>query len=142
MTPKILFKLVHKDAKTPTIGTSYSAGFDLYAVEDVVVHGHSSALIDTGIIMGIPEGYCGTIRPRSGKSIEYSILCLAGLVDADYRDHTVKVGLMNCGDKSWSIKKGERFAQITFHKMLTEHELVEIIPTLGDRKGGFGSTGL
>lgn len=142
MSIKIQFKLNHPDAQIPTRGTSHSAGFDLYALQDEVIHGHSSALIDTGIIMGIPEGFCGVIKPRSGKSIEYKILVLAGLIDADYREHNVKVGLMNCGDKTWHIKKGERFAQIVFHQMLTDYELIEVMPTLGDRTGGFGSTGL
>jgi len=139
---QVLFKKNDPKATIPTRATTHSAGFDLYAMENAVLYSHSPAVIDTGIAMGIPEGYCGTIWPRSGKSIEFCADILAGLIDADYRKQSVKVALFNQSDRPWHIQAGDRIAQITFQQVLLEGVETNDIPDLGTRSGGFGSTGV
>ncbi len=138
---EVLFKSIDPRATIPTRGTEFSAGFDLYAMEDVTLYPYSSIVIDTGIVMGIPEGYCGVIKPRSGVSIKYSVDNLAGLIDADYRTKSVKVALINHSYTPWNITAKDRFAQIIFIPVLTAAVEVTDIPQLGTRIDGFGSTG-
>lgn len=141
--PEVFFEKFDERATIPKRATEYSAGFDLYAMENCMLYSHSPALIDTGIVVAIPIGWCGMIWPRSGKSIEYSCDILAGLIDADYRKHTMKVALFNQSNMPWRIEAGDRIAQITFVPHLSKG--IEVprgtIQDLGTRTGGFGSTG-
>lgn len=144
MNPSVVFYLDHPEAKYPTQGTKYSAGFDLYSVHDCVLYPYSPALIDTGVIMAIPIGWCGQIWPRSSKSIRYCQDILAGLIDSDYRTKRVQVSLFNQSDRPWHIEKGERIAQIVFVPHISKSIIVstkEALDPLGTRTGGFGSTG-
>ena len=57
---KINFRRLTPEAKTPTYGTEYSAGADLYNLDAAVeIAPHTTVIIHTGIAMEIPEGYCG-----------------------------------------------------------------------------------
>ena len=42
------FKLLNTDAKLPTYGSEFAAGFDLSACEESVIPAHISILIKTG----------------------------------------------------------------------------------------------
>jgi len=137
----IKFKKFDARATIPKRATKYSGGFDLYAMEDTTVYLHSSALIDTGIMVAIPIGYSGFIWPRSGKSIEFSSDILAGHIDADYRTHTVKVAIHNASTRNWHIQAGDRIAQLVVSPVLLDSEEVMELEDLGTRTGGFGSTG-
>ena len=136
----ILFKKLSKNAKIPTRATEGSAGFDLYSPMSCVVYGHSSLVIDLELAMAIPAGYVGEIHPRSGKSIEYQVVKLAGVIDSDYRK-SVKVALYNMGDMPWEIRAGDRIAQLVVTQFLGEAREVSDLPDPGTRSGGFGSTG-
>ena len=141
---KVQFMKAYIDAQLPKKGTEYSAAYDLYAYKDCIVYPYVNypALIDTGIIMGIPVGYCGMIKSRSSLAINKSIQVMAGVIDSDFRTTTVKVALFNHSDKNFLIQKGDRIAQILFIPLLLETEEVKEILLLGEDHRGFGSTGL
>lgn len=142
---KINFKKLNPDAITPTYGTEYSAGADLYNLPDspVTVAAHKTVLIHTGIAMEIPEGYCGLIFARSGLASKRGLAPAnkVGVVDADYRGE-IMVALHNHTDSVAIVEGGERVAQIAIVPFLKAElcECEELSETVRG-EGGFGSTG-
>ena len=67
-------------------------------------------MIDTGIILDIPNGYYGRIAPRSGLSYKDGIDVLAGVIDSDYRGN-IKIILLNTDkEKIFTYHIGDRIA--------------------------------
>lgn len=95
-TITIPIKRIHDDAVVPTFATELAAGFDLYAVEDVLVRPNCTACVPLGFAVAIPEGYEMQIRPRSGVSLKTPLRVAnsPATIDADYRGE-VKVLLEN-----------------------------------------------
>lgn len=83
----IRVKKLDPNAKSPTKGTSNSAGYDLYALEEVEVKPGETVLIHTGLAMEIPEGYFGAIYASSGLACKHNLRpanCV-GIIDEDFR---------------------------------------------------------
>jgi len=131
----------------PAYATAGAAGMDLRAAvpEDrpLLILPGRRALVPTGLIFEIPEGFEGQIRPRSGLAFKHGITCLntPGTVDSDYRGE-VKVLLINHGDEDFYVERGMRIAQIIFSPV-TQLKLEErsLAGSTGRGAGGFGSTG-
>ncbi len=130
----------------PSRGSEHAAGFDLRAAVDepVVLPPGGRALIPTGIAVAIPPGYEGQVRPRSGLAIRHGVALVnaPGTIDADYRGE-IQVIAINLGDEPFTVRRGERIAQLVIAPVL---EVVleaagELTPT-GRGAGGFGSTGV
>ena len=129
----------------PTYETEASAGMDLRANlnEDVVLKSLERALIPTGLRIELPIGYEAQIRPRSGLAAKHGITVLnsPGTIDADYRGE-IKVILVNLSNENFTIKHGERIAQMVIakHETATFVEVSELSQTQRG-EGGFGHTG-
>ena len=129
----------------PTRATSGSAGYDLCAAVqyDVVLAPGDRALIPTGYRFAIPSGYEGQVRPRSGLALSHGILVpnAPGTIDSDYRGE-LRVILLNAGEKSHSIRRGDRIAQLVIAPATSAEfrECDQLEPTdRGER--GFGHSG-
>jgi dUTP pyrophosphatase len=129
----------------PHYATEQSAGCDLYACldEDIELKPFERMLIPTGLFIELPIGYEAQIRPRSGLAFKYGITVLnsPGTIDADYRGE-IKVLLVNISNNNYTIKSGERIAQM----IISKHEIVTWLfkDELNETErstGGFGSTG-
>ena len=141
LTMSSLFvKKLDESAVVPTRGSKFSAGYDLSSVEDVVIPSLGRVAVSTGLAIKVPVGTYGRIAPRSGLAFKHGIDVLAGVVDADYRLE-VKVILYNTSGDDYTIRKGDRVAQLIIEKI--EMLDVEVVDELGEtsRKDGFGSTG-
>lgn len=140
---QINIKKLSENAITPSKGTSFAAGYDLYAAEDAVVVCGGRKLIKTNISMEITPGYYGRIAPRSGLAYKNGIDVLAGVIDSDYRGD-IGVILYNT-DKNldFEVKKGDRIAQIIFESCysVSFFESEKLDNTVREN-GGFGSTGV
>lgn len=139
----IEIKKLSENAIIPTQGTIYAAGYDLFAAEDAIVVCGSRKLIKTNISMAIPSGYYGRIAPRSGLAYKNGIDVLAGVIDSDYRGD-IGVILYNT-DKNidFSIKKGDRIAQIIFETCYpATFSEKSVLTDTARQAGGFGSTGV
>lgn len=141
-------RLPHGDElPLPAYETTGAAGMDLRAAvpEDrpVLILPGKRALVPTGLVLEIPEGFEGQIRPRSGLAFKHGITCLntPGTIDSDYRGE-VKVLLVNLGDEDFVVTRGMRIAQIVFapvtRAVIDERSLAGGTERGG---GGFGSTG-
>lgn len=117
-----------------------SAGYDLYASEQVTIPIGRTRRIPIGITVEFPPGYVALIWDRSGMGMK-GIHRFAGVIDADYRGEWGVV-LCNFSDKPYEIFPGDKVAQVLFQKV--EDWPVEEVADLSqtDRgAGGFGSTG-
>jgi len=143
---RIFKEQAFKDLPLPDYATEHSAGVDLYAAVEmpVVIVPRTWRLISTGIRVALPNGYEAQIRPRSGLALKYGVTLLnsPGTIDADYRG-IVGVILINHGEESFTIRRGDRIAQMVVLPVaqIDFEEVMYLRPTQrGD--GGFGSTGI
>jgi dUTP pyrophosphatase len=139
-------KIVNKSNwALPTYETLQAAGMDLRASiqEDLEIKPGDRTLVSTGLYIELSAGYEAQIRPRSGLALKHGITVLnsPGTIDADYRGE-IKVLLINFGTEAFTVKSGERIAQM----VIARHEKAEWVETktLNETTrgaGGYGSTG-
>jgi dUTP pyrophosphatase len=130
----------------PHYQTEHAAGVDLYAAveRETVLEAGTWKLIPTGISLAIPEGYEGQVRPRSGLALKHGIGMLngPGTIDADYRGE-IGIILFNFGDNPFTIRRGDRIAQLVFAKLSkAKFEIKEQLSETARGAGGFGHTGV
>ena len=119
------------------------AAFDIRSRVDMELTPGEPHLVPTGVFMEFPSGYEVQVRPRSGLALKHALTVLntPGTIDAGYRGE-VCVIMLNAGNVPFSIKRGDRIAQMVMNK-LPEVEIVSV-DELADSsrgEGGFGSTG-
>lgn len=131
----------------PAYASEAAAGLDLAAAvgEDapLVIPPGGRALVPTGLVLALPEGTEGQVRPRSGLALKHGVTVLnaPGTIDADYRGE-VAVILYNTSAEPFLVTRGLRIAQLIVAPVL--RVAIEVASDLGDTtrgEGGFGSTG-
>lgn len=141
-------RLPHGDGLAlPAYETAGAAGMDLRAAvpEDrpLLLLPGKRAAVPTGLILEIPQGFEGQVRPRSGLALKHGVTCLntPGTIDCDYRGE-VKVILVNLGDEDFAVLRGARIAQLVLAPVsrLDVEERAAASETARGA-GGFGSTG-
>lgn len=142
---QVNIKLLNENAKIPTKGSEYAAGYDIYANldENIVINPGETKLIKTGFSIEVPIGYAGLIYARSGISIKKGLAPAnkVGVVDSDYRGE-VMVALHNHSLEPKEVENGERIAQIVIAPHLTfDFNLVDELDDTKRGEGRFGSTG-
>jgi dUTP pyrophosphatase len=140
------------DLPLPTHASPGSAGFDLRAALDgvdgaggeVVLRPGERLLVPTGLVLEIPPGWEGQVRPRSGLALRHGVgvVNAPGTIDSDYRGE-VGVILINLGEAPFTLKRGDRIAQLVISRVETvEWEEADLLESSGRGGGGFGSTGV
>lgn len=83
----VKFKKLHPEAVAPTYAKPGDSGFDLVAVEDVIIEPGETVIVKTGLAFEIPHGYELQIRPRSGVSAKTKLRLsnAPGTIDSGYR---------------------------------------------------------
>lgn len=129
----------------PAYQTDGSAGLDLCAAiaEPYTLAPGERRLVPTGLILEIPPGFEGQVRPRSGLALRHGIgmVNTPGTIDSDYRG-PVGVILVNLGSEPFVVEPLARIAQLVIARF--ERVNVELASEVGDTArgaGGFGSTG-
>ncbi len=113
----VMVQRLSKLAKLPTRATQGSAGYDLYAAQEVVIKPQQQRLISTDLALRIPPGYYGRIASKSGIALCFQIDVHAGVVDSDYRGN-VRVLLHNRSSKTpYKVELGAAVGQIIFEKI-------------------------
>jgi dUTP pyrophosphatase len=87
LASKVQVRLLHSDAKVPEYATPGASGFDLVAMEDVIIQPGETKPVKLGLAFEIAEGYEIQIRPRSGISLNTPLRIAnnPGTIDSDYR---------------------------------------------------------
>ena len=130
--------------KCPFEATSDSAGYDLQAAEATNMLPKSHGIVSFDLRWAIPKGFYGKISSRSGLFLNHLITAEAGVIDSGYRG-IVKVLLFNHSEEVFSVKIGNRIAQVVFmEKFDVNFDMVKC-PEMLDKsvrnEGSFGSTG-
>jgi len=125
--------------------TPKAAGMDICAAieKDLVLGKGAIALIPTGFAVAIPEGFEIQIRPRSGLAVNHGIGLInsPGTIDADYRGE-IKIAVINLGGKKYTVKRGDRIAQMIIKRVYQARlKVVEQLDETDRNSGGFGHTG-
>jgi dUTP pyrophosphatase len=134
-----------EDLPLPRRATPHAAGFDLRAcvVDPLVLQPGHRGLVPTGLAIALPVGFEAQVRPRSGLALKRGLTLLnaPGTVDSDYRGE-IGVILINLGQESVTIERGDRIAQLVIHR-LPAVALIEVdcLPETDRGPGGFGHTG-
>lgn len=141
MTSIFRIQLLSDTTRVPTRSTSGAAGYDLYSPCNSVVPARGRVCIPIKIVIQVPEGTYGRIAPRSGLAYREGLDVGGGVIDSDYRQE-VGVILFNHTDQDYTVRSGERIAQLILEKIATDVQ-VEITTDLfnTNERGGFGSTG-
>ncbi len=133
-------------ATAPFRAHKTDAGIDLTTPNRIVVPCGGSALINTGLRFKIPKGFYGKLESKSGLHCKNDIVCLGGVIDADYRG-TVVVKLYNFGHNDYIFEKGDKIVQMVIIPcLLSEIVQVENFDAFMEEEtergeNGFGSTG-
>ncbi len=135
-----------EDLGLPAYATEGSAGLDLKASlrEPLVLKPGERGMVPTGLMMAIPFGYEGCLRPRSGLAAKLGLTLTnaPGTIDSDYRGE-VKVLLVNLGQEPITLNRGERIAQLLISPVA--HVQVMKVESVNETRrgdGGFGHTGV
>jgi dUTP pyrophosphatase len=136
----------YSGGQAPGYQSPDSAGADLRAElpGELVLEAGARAVVPTGLRLQIPPGYEAQVRPRSGLALEHGVTVLnsPGTIDADYRGE-IKVILVNLGRERFTVKPGDRIAQVVFAPV-SRARFVKQPRLEGSQRGegGFGSTGI
>jgi dUTP pyrophosphatase len=136
------------DLPLPAYQSEQAAGLDLMAAvpsdAPLTIAPGRWATVPTGLVLALPAGSEGQVRPRSGLAARHGVTVLnaPGTIDADYRGE-VQVILVNHGSEPFVVTRGMRIAQLIVAKR-EQANLVETHQLVGTARGtgGFGSTGL
>jgi len=143
---RIRVQCAGRGESVPRYQSPGSAGADLRAdlPGDLAIGPGERAVVPTGLRLQIPPGYEAQIRPRSGLALEHGITVLnsPGTVDSDYRGE-IKVILVNLGRDRFTVRPGDRIAQIVFCPAVrARFDLRTSVTGTQRGDGGFGSTGM
>lgn len=129
----------------PSPASPGSAGCDLRAAvgDELVLQPGARAAVPTGLVVEVPPGWEGQVRPRSGLALRHGVTLpnAPGTIDSDYRGE-VQVILQNLGDAPFTVRRGDRIAQLVLARVeAVEWVEAEKLSETGRGEGGFGSTG-
>ena len=139
---------LHHDARTPRKAHESDLGFDLFALNDVVVPafdvapgGRRPTAVRTGVAIALKPGWGAIIKDRSGLAARKALHVLGGVIDPGYRGEII-VLLMNLGNHAYHVRAGDRVAQLV-PVPLYSYDVIEDSSLAGSDRGssGFGSTG-
>lgn len=150
------------DVEVPKYSHEGDACLDIRAGVDIKINPNETVAIPTGLKVIIPEGYELQIKARSGISLNTPLRLSnsVGVIDHGYKDEvgiiltntslkgTKVYSISEKGNKQgiYEIKKGDRIAQISLHKITTTNIKVIDEKTFNsydklNRGGGFGHSG-
>ncbi len=138
-------KLLSEGAFMPQAMRMGDAGLDLQSVEQVTLRPFERALIPTGIVLAIPEGYAGFVLPRSGLAAKhgFTLVNAPGLIDSNYRGVIKVIGMNLDPNDDFVISAGDRIAQLVIMRVCDcDLCAVEELDATERGAAGFGSSGV
>lgn len=135
---------IYEEIKLPKRATKGSAGYDIFAPDEIYLRPNQTITVPTGIRIYITEGWVFKIYPRSSLGFKYRLQLdnTVGIIDSDYyysdNEGHLFVKITNCTneEKILVIPKKSGFAQGIFvqYGITFDDEVTQI------RNGGLGST--
>lgn len=143
---QLLYKRTRPGAKAPAYATPGAAAADLCAVLDapLTLAPGARTLLPTGLAIQLPgPEFAALVCARSGLAVKHGITLSngVGVIDSDYRGE-IQVGLVNLGGEAYTIRPGERIAQLMILPVAqADFSEAETLSETSRGMGGFGSTG-
>ena len=117
------------------------AGLDLRSPVSKTIEAGSSATIDTGIHVEIPQCCFGKVESKSGLNVNHSIVCCGGVID-EGNTGSIVVKLYNLSDKDYQIQPGDKIAQLVIQPCFQPRLwLANSLEETERGDNGFGSSG-
>ena len=138
---------INEDIKLPERSTKFSAGYDFYAIEDILVPGKGAiTYVKTGVKAKLAEDEFLMLCNRSSNPKKKELVSIngVGVVDSDYygnpdNDGEIGFEFYNISDEDVVIKKGEKVGQgLIVEFIKTENDYASNLGAT--RTGGWGST--
>ena len=133
---------LYNEYSLPRRATKNSAGYDFFAIQEIVIKPGEIVKIPTGYKARFNETEALLLIVRSSMGFKYNVrMCnQVGLIESDYYDNPsneghIYVALQNEGNEEYIIKKGDAYTQGIFINFLTCDDEVN-----ATRLGGIGST--
>jgi dUTP pyrophosphatase len=120
---QLKIKRLHPDAIIPSYAHATDSGFDLHAIEDVIIQPGETALIRTGLAMQIPPGHEIQIRPRSGITSKTKLRVQFGTVDEGYTGE-IKVAVDNIAPYDLGVLLDKDVRE--FHIFARKGEVIDV----------------
>ncbi|WP_227766576.1 dUTP diphosphatase [Zhaonella formicivorans] len=143
---KKMSPLVGQKVPLPSYATPGSAGLDLRACLEhpLTLYPGAIAKVPTGLAIEMPSKFMvGLVCARSGLASKHGINLIngVGIIDSDYTGEII-CPVYNSGTEAYTIKPGERIAQILFLPLaVAQIKVVEELHHTDRGAKGFGSTG-
>lgn len=137
-----IIKFEPEFVKLPSKKRKEDAGYDIFSAVEAIIPAGGRHNFYTGVRLAVPFGWYYEIKGRSGLGF-VGIEPFIGTLDATYNGF-LRVLLFNLSDKDYQVNKGDRIAQILFHKQveMRPREVEEFSPEYDKRgRSGFGSSG-
>jgi len=133
-------KKLSSDALLPTVAhPGEDIGYDLYSAEELTIPARGAAGVHTGIAIEFAPAAGGIVKTRSGLA-KKRLMCNAGVIDAGYRGEII-VLMENLGDQPYTIRKGDKIAQLLEHPFLAGEVSESELSDAARGARGFGSSG-
>lgn len=133
-------KKLSPDAVMPTVAhPGEDIGYDLYSAEELTIPAREAAGVHTGIAIEFAPAAGGIVKTRSGLA-KKRLMCNAGVIDAGYRGEII-VLMENLGDQPYTIRKGDKIAQLLEHPFLAGEVSESELSDAARGARGFGSSG-
>ena len=133
-------KKLSPNAMLPTVAhPGEDIGYDLYSAQDITLPARGAAGVHTGIAIEFVPTAGGIVKTRSGMA-KKRLICNAGVIDAGYRGEII-VLMENLADEPYTIRKGDKIAQLLEHPFLAGEVVEEELSEATRGTKGFGSSG-
>lgn len=140
----IKLKKIHENAKLPTRMSDQASGFDVYAIEDIIIPHHPKVtVVQTGLQLAFcPPNIEIQVRQRGSMALKGLMIANApGTIDSDYRG-PIMILICNCTNACIPIRSGERIAQLVpASKCSYNFEFTDEVESTKRGDGALGSTG-
>jgi dUTP pyrophosphatase len=138
---KLKIKKLFEDTKIPNYAHPGDVGMDVYAREDYDLNPGERKVFFVGFAMEFEVGYAAIVKDKSSLPNKAGIHTMGGVYDAGYRGE-YNVQLVNLGQETYHITKGDKIAQLVIYPVvIAELEEVTELNDSSRGEGRFGSTG-
>jgi dUTP pyrophosphatase len=140
MQLKIKVKRLNTEAKLPSYAHPGDVGLDMYSLEDYELKPGEHHIFFLGFALEFENGYAAIVKDKGGVA-KAGIHTMGGVYDAGYRGE-YNVHLVNLSDKTYSVKKGNKLAQLVIYPVcFAQFEEASELSDTSRGDGRWGSTG-
>lgn len=137
----IKIKKLNPEVKLPSYARPGDVGMDLFSLEDYDLKPGERKVFFVGFALEFPSGYAAIVKDKGGPPTKYGLHTMGGVYDAGYRGE-YNVNLINLGQETCHISKGDKLAQLVIYPVeIAELEEVSQLSESERGEGRFGSTG-